>query len=186
MFAIQENMKSRGIFLRDFGEPNSSPERHAEFLDFSKTNDQYILKVHGHDVVKYHESVSASIKNKNCSIVSIRRKNLLNQITSHYIEHFRLIWLYHAAGIYPLDVIPLDDEIAPNIINFILKCNRRSDELLATCHVDLNLYYEDISFIQARSIITPKPTNHTELKVFINSHIEKYFILKNTPNDLST
>lgn len=156
-------------------------EERIRLLALLKNNEsKFILKIHLDDLKKYPDEIIKLIETHNCYLIRVRRKDLLKQCVSLYIESYRNIWGYYKNFI---DKDKIDNLISTDIplryykikqcANRIVKIN---DELNSLPYViDQDVWYEDLKFDDT-FIITPKPKNYND----IQKNIELF--LKNEKN----
>ena len=109
-------------------------------------------------------------------LIRIRRRNLVEQIVSFYIELYRRVWGYYSTSVYDNinNSIPLENSRANSSITHIISYNTK----LNNCKYkfNLDLYYEDLKFTNDELIQTPKPPNYIEVYEFIKKKLPKTLI----------
>lgn len=175
---IKEELERQGKNVRVYNEPMNNDER-QDFLDaIGKEN--YILKVHAHDLYKYPESVIDMIKNHECFLVRIRRRNIEDQILSCYIAMKRNVWGFFANEMNTEQIaaeiekrqaedIELSQDIKEAIF-FIKKTNKALNNIDAI--FDLDLVYEDLSIKSKYILKTPNPKNHDNIRKLIRGILQ--------------
>jgi len=157
-------LSNRYTNLALFSEPdaNNTMDR---FNEYAATSDQYILKFHLKHLFKFPKDVIKKVINHDAFLIRIRRKNIVDQIVSNYIELNRNVWHYKIADIekYKEELIEINDSTINLAINSILNFNKKLDEL--DIKYDLDIYYEDLiqQLDNNDTIVTPKPKNYNEL-----------------------
>jgi LPS sulfotransferase NodH len=166
---IKEELEKQGKIVNVYNEPMGSHEQQSFLSSIGKEN--YILKVHAHDLYKYPEAVIDMITKHDCFLVRIRRRNLEDQILSCYIAMKRNVWGFYSNQ---TDVEQIANREAEEIeisqsirwaISFINQSNKALDNFEAT--FDLDLFYEDLSIKSNYLTRTPNPKNHAILKKLI-------------------
>ena len=140
----------------------SGPFEHNTLLDLLKTiekNDSYIVKAHAYDFLKdFPDCIKDIVVAHSCFLVRIRRKNLVNQVASHYLASQNNIW-GHSQSITHTPSLPIDIERIHNSIKVISVYNDAIDNFPAK--FDLDTFYEDLILSnQMKTVETPKPDNY--------------------------
>jgi len=147
--------------LHEFIEPAESNQI-QKLLEVINEHENYVLKVHAYDLVTvYPLNIKNIIDTHNCFLIRIRRKNIIDQIASHYIASERNIWGYNKDTQYDTAVKKININRIKRSIGFISIYNQTLDNFPAT--FDLDIYYEDLPIIDGNSIKTPKPENYDEI-----------------------
>jgi hypothetical protein len=153
------------------------PDETDSMLDFSKysnINNQYILKFHSRTLFKFPEHINQKIFSNDAFLIRLRRRNIIDQISSLYIELYRNIWNYNlkTVEIYKDEKIIIDNNIINKAIHNTKMYNHSIDTL--KINYNLDLYYEDLieefgnlSF----TYVTPKPINHNEIYQAIQNQL---------------
>lgn len=157
-------VKDKRDDVQNFSEPSES--RNSEMMnalaDAIKQGTPFIMKAHCYDLITVYPKQILEFVNR-CFLIRIRRKNLVNQISSHYIASQRNKWSYGLAeDTFEVPQLEIDLARVNRSIKFILAYNRSADNYIAK--VSLDLYYEDLIFNNPNSSITPKPCNYDVLK----------------------
>jgi len=162
-FEVTEQLVLAGRQFRYFIEPLGTVEK-QEFLAMvdADVTSEYVLKVHGRDIIHYPDKIKNIIRLHQCFLIRIRRRNVVDQIVSSYIENIRRVWLYTHYNEIVYDPIPISDIKIQQAIQRVLANNKGLDSFDAS--FDLDLYYEDLQFTSIRSIKTPKPDNFIALR----------------------
>jgi hypothetical protein len=166
---IQEELEKQGKIVNVYNEPMGSHEQQSFLSSIGK--EDYILKVHAHDLHKYPDSVIDMINKHDCFLVRIRRRNLEDQILSCYIAMKRNVWGFYSNQTGTEQIVNREAEeieISQSIrwaISFINQSNKALDNFEAT--FDLDLFYEDLSIKSNHLTRTPNPKNHSILKKLI-------------------
>jgi len=144
------------------------------FSKYSNINNQYILKFHLSVLFKYPEHIKHKIFSNDAFLIRLRRRNIIDQISSLYIEMYRKVWDYNlkTIEIYKDEKIIIDNNIINKAIHNTKMYNHSIDTL--KINYNLDLYYEDLieefgnlSF----TYITPKPINHHEIYQAIQNQL---------------
>jgi len=148
-----------------FDEPHQ--EYKTKFLNFSKTRSDYILKFHpGLD--EYPEELFI-----NATLIRIRRKNLIEQISSWYVAQMRGFYSYDNLDNLKLEEfanapVMIDINILKKAVWSQQQYNNALDNL--NLKYDYDLYYEDLPNL-TESIITPKPPNYESIQKLVAQYI---------------
>ena len=145
------------------------------FSNYANSSNQYILKCHLKYLPKYPNNIIKKVINNDAFLIRIRRRNVLDQMVSMYIELIRHIWYYdvETAEKYKENIIPIEADIIAKAVRQIKEFNEPFKGF--NINYDLDIYYEDlINNINDNynTIISPKPINHNE----IYEAIERYLI----------
>ena len=128
--------------------------------------------MHAYDLItKYSPKVKNIINTHNCFLIRIRRRNILDQLTSYYIANERNIWEYSNDTQYDNTVKKIDMDRIKRIINRLYTYNQAIDNFPEPFDVDI--YYEDLPIIDGYSIKTPNPENYDEIRNSIYHQMEK-------------
>jgi hypothetical protein len=157
-----------------FNEPFASQvygiDNSEQFLNQTKNNTQYILKTMACDFYSYAPDYLKE-KAKSAFIIRTRRKDILEQITSHYIATKRGIFMYNKHTIkseglqevYEKEEIPIERQTVFDIIKHVNRYNNAVDNL--PVNVDLDLWYEDIDGIESPNLLKSiQPVNYNKIK----------------------
>jgi hypothetical protein len=161
-------MSRQGTVVKKFIEPESLDDI-KELLTAIDQNKNFALKVHAYDLLKYPLKVRNIILSHNCFLIRIRRKSLVDQITSHYIANQRNIWSYTNSTIYDNSVKEIDPIRIKNSIDVISIYNQAIDTY--PIKFDLDLYYEELEFLNNAFIKTPKPENYNYITQYIKGKL---------------
>ena len=162
---LAKYLNSKYPDLTLFDEPRQ--EYKNEFLNFSKTRSDYILKFHpGLDGYTNELFINATL-------IRIRRKNLIEQISSWYVAQMRGFYSYDN-----LDILKLDEfanapvMIDTTMIKKAVKAQQQYNNVLDNLNLnyDYDLYYEDLPNL-TNSIITPKPPNYKSIQELVAQYI---------------
>lgn len=165
---VREELEEQGNFVRVFNEPMSPSSEHERNDFLSPVNNNYILKAHAHDLVNYPKTVLDMIGQHDCFLIRIRRKNLEEQILSHYIARMKKTWGYYKdhtnddqleKAIQPIIV---SDVVIKNTIDHVVQTNKTLANFNA--NFDLDLFYEDIEIKSNHLLITPQPENYSDIR----------------------
>lgn len=151
--------------LKLFLEPDETKNMQS-FIDYATSNNQYILKLHLKQLYKFPKFINNTIFSNNAFLIRVRRRSIIDQIVSTYIELSRGVWYYN------LDTLEKykDEKILINTttINIDIQSTKNYNNVIDTLKInyDLDLYYEDLveEFGSASTtFITPKPINIDEI-----------------------
>jgi LPS sulfotransferase NodH len=166
--ALGEYITSQTTNTIYFNEPNLDSKTMLEFLDFFKTNNNFVLKIMP-DMLEHYPS--NQLLSTDCYTIKLKRHNKIAQIASLYIAEERNIWRYTLKNQF----IELKDrpiEINLNKIRRFIKRINYLDGILDNIDTDNTMYYEDLGPIQLETVITPQPINYSELVNTISKVIE--------------
>lgn len=173
---LTEVISAKYPSLKVFTEPDAN-NRLDELEEYATSSNQYILKLHLRYLLKFPKNVIKQIINHDAFLIRIRRKNIIDQMVSEYIELCRNVWCYHSDTLekYKDEIIKIDDELLTLAINTTNSFNNKLDTFPIT--YDLDTYYEDL--IQSldsnvSTVITPKPVNHTEIYQALEQKLKKW------------
>ena len=148
------------------------------FINYSKISNQYIVKCHLKYLIKYPTNIIKKVINNDLFLIRIKRRNVLDQMVSMYIELIRKKWSYDAdmAESYKDKIVPIEVDIIAKAVRQINEFNNPFKGL--NINYDLEIYYEDLindinGIYKTNSNITPKPINHTEIYQLIQKELEK-------------
>ena len=144
-----------------------------DFLDFAKTNDQYVIKFHSFDIEKYPTWLTDKIYNRTAYNVKLVRKNILLHATSFYIAGIRNRFHY--------DNINTEDYAGPIDINIfrIVRSIRHLRKIITELEnlpvpFDAIIEYENCKYNDNLSTKTPLPSNYNELLTIIDKLLKLY------------
>jgi len=151
--------------LQLFLEPDESNNMQS-FIEYAATNNQYILKFHAKQLLKFPTDIVKNIFLNDAFLIRIRRRNVIDQMVSNYIELCRGVWGYQpaTAETYKDEKIIINSDTINIAIQAIQRYNKSIDTL--KINYDLDLYYEDLVKDLGEvspTIMTPKPTNVDEI-----------------------
>lgn len=160
-YHICELLKNDCNNLHEFIEPAKSNQM-EKLLEVIDNQENYVLKVHAYDLITvYPPKIKNIIDTHNCFLIRIRRRNIIDQIASHYIASERNIWGYNKDTQYDNTVKKIDINRIKRSIGFISTYNQAIDNFPGS--FDLDIYYEDLPIIDGKSIKTPNPENYDEI-----------------------
>jgi hypothetical protein len=168
-----KNKHNVELFNEPFSQHSSKSEPNDEektrLISLLKNNDsRFILKIHLDDLKFYPEEIIKLIETHNCHLIRIRRRDIVKQCVSLYIELQRNIWGYYKDFINQKEIDSLTDTSLPINQSMIKHCVKRitkvNGELNSLSYVfDQDVWYEDLVFDET-FIITPKPNNYDIIK----------------------
>ena len=156
-------------------EPNN--EEKTRLMSLLKNNDsRFILKIHLDDLKFYPEEIIKLIETHNCHLIRIRRRDIVKQCTSLYIEFQRNIWGYYKDFTSKTEIdtltntdVPINQFTIEHSVKRIIKVNDELNSLSYT--IDQDVWYEDL-FFDDTFIVTPKPNNYDTIKEKIETLIK--------------
>lgn len=140
----------------------------SDFLEFIKTNNNWLLKIHADELILYYSSWLQFIKNT--FLIRIRRKNTIEQIASHYISSMKNEWYTDKFSDEPY-ILPIDKKQILNSIRVIQKENNFVEKILLK--FDMDLWYEDLNLDKSEFYKTNRPDNYKDITNIINDHLFK-------------
>jgi hypothetical protein len=161
-------------YLKLFLEPDETNNM-QDFIEYATDNNQYILKFHLKQLYKFPEFIKNKIFSHDASLIRVRRRNVIDQMVSIYIELCRGVWYYHLDTVekYKDEKILIDATTINTAIQTTKNYNNSIDTL--KINYDLDLYYEDLveEFSNVSpTIITPKPVNLDEVYWAIKNQLK--------------
>ena len=146
-----------------YNEPNFTPELMEEFTDYTVHNrhNEFILKLLGTSLNLYPADTIATIFSKKTFIIKISRRNIVEQIASHYTADQRDIWIYNDNTHNNLTKTDIEFDLLKirRSINRVLHDN----DIVSKISADIELYYEDLVDIMSPIKKTPLPANYSKL-----------------------
>lgn len=163
--ALGYHLKELNPHVKLFIEPNF--DRHAmhDYLEYSKNNNNYIVKLLGSSIPFYPKSIFADSMFK----IKISRRNIVEQIASHYLARLRNIWIYDNVDNKYADIAIDRANIQQSVC--MIKYDR---DIIASLDADIELVYEDIVQFNSPTYKTPLPANYHELVNAIDLYIRSY------------
>lgn len=158
--------------LHWFNEPDENATSLLNFKSYSKNEKNYVLKFHARNFSLY-ENLDIF---ENSFLISIQRKNKIEQIASEYVARVRNKYIYDT-------IIPdYSKSIHINAFDIIVSSEVifKANLALKNLNIKFNarLYYENLDLHElgknSINIVTPKPENYDYLK----SRVEKYLSLQ--------
>lgn len=150
-----------------FQGPSYDKKNLNKFFIFHEAKKPYILKEHS---LHFHQWYPDNFITDQHFIIRLRRKNVLDQIVSNYIARYRKGWVRFTDE-HLAENIPMDEQSLLKDFDWINTYNKETEKL--PYKVDLEMYFEDMNFPDDLSIRpSPKPLNHTELKLWAAEVLE--------------
>lgn len=156
-YDIWDQLKTIDKDIELFIEPNESGSM-MKLITAIENKKNYILKIHAGDLWRYPTIVQDIVNTHDCFLIRIRRKNLIEQLTSLYIADQRNIWHYDSKTNYNQISNDIDTDRINHLIKFLDRYNNKLDNYPVT--FDLDLYYEDLNFYNTYALKTPLPENY--------------------------
>jgi len=159
--------------VRFFNEPNYTPDQLAEFLEFSKTTNRYILKILGSSIASMPDWYMEKVFSPECFTIKLKRNSIIFQIASHYVAYFRNMWFYsdkQSEGDNYNRPIDIDLEKIDYCINMV----KYDNNIVNNLQTDATMVYETFSPLlhpQVLAVKTPYPSNYP---LIINAVTERY------------
>ena len=136
-----------------FNEPGLDSLKLNSFLRHSALKKDFILKEHAATLIKNYPNFDLS----NCTVVRIKRKDLISQVVSSYISIKRKKWFYtENSQVYQDEEISYDETALKESFEYIKNQNFICDNFKGK--IDIELFYEDIltDFSDGQKTILPK------------------------------
>ena len=179
---LAEILSKKFPTLELFSEPDSHRKKLGArdsmdgFSNYSNGSNQYILKCHLINLSKYPPNLIEKIINHEAFLIKIKRKSIIDQMVSTYIELVRKMWYYDMVTFekYKDEKIPIESAIIEDAVKIIKEANESFNKI--QIEYDLEIYYEDLVNIindnyKIRSNIAPKPINRNEIYEAIEHHL---------------
>jgi hypothetical protein len=163
--ALSNHLRNIYAPITEFNEPDKN-NKMEEFLKFYQSEMHWILKILVSSVDQYPDMI---LSNK-CFKIKNLRKNVVDQIASHYVATKRSKWIYFSDTVSNEtynDLIDIDLDAIDTSIKWI-QYDNKCLELIKT---DITVYYEDIEKYQSFTEPTPKPQNYNEVIETIKQRI---------------
>lgn len=174
-YNIQQFYKNKGHDLRLYNEvidPDLNNRDKTDFTNIDITSNEFILKVHLWDLLKYFPTNIKNLINTGY-LIRIRRKDFAKQLLSYYIEHKRQIWGYTKQDLDKIDIsdMHIEHNEIIQLIPLLHLYNKVLDKV--DYKYDMDVYYEDLVFDDSDvSISTPKPKNYTDLYNLCKNYVK--------------
>lgn len=157
--------------LKLFSEPDANKSITDEFYSYIQNkNKNFVLKFHARNFNFFQDLDIFA----NSYLISIQRKNLVEQIASHYTALSRQIWIYNKENKIINSSIPINFFEVMNNSEVIMSANKALAEL--SLNFDAKLFYEnlDLSEYSQKSdfVPTPKPDNYEYLLAKIKKYLK--------------
>lgn len=159
--------------LAAFLDPDSTEDGIQRVIDYRKTSNQYVVKIHALHARDYPDELMRSLIEEDNFKIRIRRRDRAAQIASCYIANLRKRWYYteRMKSDQLLKSIPIDYGKIESEIRLIDDYYRAYDDY--QLNFDADLWYEDLGIIQETELIqTILPSNYEELLLAIRKRIE--------------
>lgn len=159
--------------LAAFLDPDSTEDGIQRVIDYRKTSNRYVVKIHALHARDYPDELMRSLIEEDNFKIRIRRRDRAAQIASCYIANLRKRWYYteRMKSDQLLKSIPIDYGKIESEIRLIDDYYRAYDDY--QLNFDADLWYEDLGIIQETELIqTILPSNYEELLLAIRKRIE--------------
>jgi hypothetical protein len=143
-----------------YNEPNFRPAELEEFIEFSKSNNNYILKLLGSSIPMFPKSVQDIIFSDNVFKIKMNRRNIINQIASHYVGLNRKTWNYIQIDENYKNLMDTNIIIELDKVKRSIEMVRYDRNIVNKIKTDIELFYEDFVNFESLTIKTPKPANY--------------------------
>lgn len=170
--ALSWHIKNLHVGIEMFNEPDqASVKRLDEFLRFQKTDNNWILKIMISSLDQYPDFIKDKINSGAYYRVKCSRRNLVDQIASHYVATIRDHWMYLKND--PSDqYLDLPVVINTKIIDRCISWINHDIKQLKTFEADTEIFYEDVkNLLNSGTKKTPLPTNYEEIKAIIKQRL---------------
>lgn len=138
--------------LKYFIEPNFSNTEMEDYLEYSKSNNNYIVKLMASFNIYYPRTILSNDVFK----IKISRRNVVEQIASFYVARQKDIWDYNQVNYNDSKDIVIELSEVRKCI-FMVMDERNILDRITT---DIELFYEDFAEFNSPTNITPKPSNY--------------------------
>jgi len=140
--------------------------RVKEFVQYINNNNDWSVKLHAnHLVPQYPEKIiNDLLYHRDAIRVITRRRNVHEQIVSHYIAVQRRKHNFLITDNFPEDTIELDIIKLIQCQQTITSCNNTLDLWGKTVPIDKEVYYEDLPLMDTKYRLTPVPKNYAEIQ----------------------
>ena len=157
--------------LDGFNEAHWEPDYFKYFLEYQRQNTKFCLKVHSCDLYNFADTINL-FGHENIYWISLRRRDIVDQIASFYLARKRDKWFNYGNDEYEDYVIDIDKKDLSDTIFATLKYKNCFNDL--NFKFDMDLYYEDLELGDADTILTDYPENYNELKDLITKELEVF------------
>jgi LPS sulfotransferase NodH len=141
-----------------FNEPGNENIKLNDFLRYASLKKDFILKEHAENYLKKYSNFDLN----KCTVIRIKRKDLVSQVVSSYISNKRNKWFYTDKDAHYQDEEMIYDEtFLKECFNHIKNQNKICENFKGK--IDVDLFYEDIlsELLDNQKTILPK--NYTEI-----------------------
>ena len=159
--------------LAAFLDPDSATDGIQRVIDYRKTSNRYVVKIHALHALDYPEELMRDLIAEDNYKIRIRRQDRVAQIASCYLANLRKRWYYteKMKSESLSESIPIDQGSIDSEIRLIERYYRAYDDY--NLNFDADLWYEDLGIIQETGLIqTVLPNNYEELLLAIRKRIE--------------
>lgn len=145
----------------DEGFHDAFPIRRERFLQYQKTNTNFIVKITGDQWSTPWEDIQTSLWERSC-VVRLRRRDFLDQLVSWVIsisKHSR--WHQTQIDVIEDYRVPIRDHDFK--IAYIKM--KRANQIVDNCdrRIDYDLFYEDLGIPDTKFVHRKRPVNYVEL-----------------------
>ena len=152
--ALGHHLQKLNPHVRLFTEPNFDAHAMRDYLAYSANNSMYIVKLLGSSIPFYPRSIFSD----NMFKIKITRRNIVEQVASHYLAMKRNIWSYHTLDSSYADIAIDQDSIKKSIV--MIEYDR---DIVNQLTADIELVYEDFAQFNSPTHKTPLPANYNKL-----------------------
>jgi hypothetical protein len=147
--------------LTYYNEPNFDVEEMKKFMNTHHKNN-YILKLLGSSLNLYPSEIVAKIFSDEVFKIKITRKNVIDQIASHYVAAHRNLWDYKDVDeIICGNLASNNIEIELGKVRRSIECIKYDNNIISKIITDLEFYYEDFIEFKSPTKRTPLPANYS-------------------------
>jgi hypothetical protein len=143
-----------------------------EFIDYKKTSDRYVIKIHALHVPRYPKELIAELFEEDNFKIRLRRRDRVAQIASCYVANARKKW-YYTEKMPSEDFhkkIDINNSDIDSEIKLIDEYYQAYDQV--GLDFDADLWYEDLGDINNTAFVrTVLPINYDELLNTIKQRI---------------
>lgn len=170
--ALGEHLSKLYPNLTYFLEPNFDKTHMELFMNRFKSNsDDYILKLLGSSLNLYPSEVIAKIFSNEVFRIKIARKNIIEQVASHYVAAKRDIWDYRLIDNTYENFTANNIEINFEKVRYSIESIKYENNIISKIPADLTCFYEDFIQFNSPTEKTPKPINYNELLDVIKNYM---------------
>jgi len=139
-----------------FFEPNNNQDKFQKFLEYSKNNNDYLIKLQGIPLATYPTWFLDKLYSKNMYVIKMNRQNVINQITSFYIATVRKKWFYSMDD--DSRFVPDEIKIDTKLIEWSIEVIKKENAIVDSIEADMSIAYELIENNMPANILSLNST----------------------------